>query len=55
MVFLEEKSVDAIQAYFWAALTEQGIYGYETAPFKMNQKFINLIGLFQKGFQNSII
>ena len=32
--FFEEKSVDALQPYFWAALTEQGIYGYETAPFK---------------------
>ena len=32
--FFEEKSVDNIQAYYWAALTEQGIYGYETAPFK---------------------
>ncbi|MBT8260154.1 MAG: aminopeptidase [Flavobacteriaceae bacterium] len=32
--FFEEKSVDALQPYFWAALTEQGIYGYETEPFK---------------------
>ena len=32
--FFEEKSVDGLQPYFWAALTEQGIYGYETAPFK---------------------
>ena len=32
--FFEEKSVAGLQPYFWAALTEQGIYGYETAPFK---------------------
>ena len=32
--FFEEKAVDDLQPYFWAALTEQGIYGYETAPFK---------------------
>ena len=32
--FFEEKAVTDLQPYFWAALTEQGIYGYETAPFK---------------------
>ncbi len=32
--FFEAKSVDDLQPYFWAALTQQGIYGYETAPFK---------------------
>ena len=32
--FFEEKAVEDLQPYFWAALTEQGIYGYETAPFK---------------------
>ena len=32
--FFEEKAVDDLQPYFWAALTEQGIYGYETASFK---------------------
>jgi hypothetical protein len=32
--FYEDKSVEGLQPYFWAALTEQGIYGYETAPFK---------------------
>ena len=32
--FFESKSVDDLQPYFWAALTQQGIYGYETAPFK---------------------
>ncbi|MDC8002889.1 S28 family serine protease [Aureisphaera galaxeae] len=32
--FFESKSVESLQPYFWAALTEQGIYGYETAPFK---------------------
>ena len=32
--FFEIKAVDDLQPYFWAALTEQGIYGYETAPFK---------------------
>jgi hypothetical protein len=36
--FFEEKSVTDLQPYFWAALTEQGIYGYETAPFK---KYLN--------------
>lgn len=32
--FFEESEVDKLQPYFWAALTEQGIYGYETKPFK---------------------
>ena len=32
--FFEESSVEKLQPYFWAALTEQGIYGYETAPFE---------------------
>jgi hypothetical protein len=32
--FFEEKSVEDFQPYFWQALTQQGIYGYETAPFK---------------------
>lgn len=36
--FFEEKSVEKLQPYFWAALTEQGIYGYETIPFK---KYLN--------------
>ncbi len=36
--FFEDKSVASLQPYFWAALTEQGIYGYETAPFK---KYLN--------------
>jgi hypothetical protein len=36
--FYESKSVEGLQPYFWAALTEQGIYGYETAPFK---KYLN--------------
>ena len=36
--FFEEKAVSDLQPYFWAALTEQGIYGYETAPFK---KYLN--------------
>jgi hypothetical protein len=36
--FFEEKAVDKLQSYFWTALTEQGIYGYETAPFK---KYLN--------------
>ena len=36
--FFEDKSVESLQPYFWAALTEQGIYGYETAPFK---KYLN--------------
>jgi hypothetical protein len=32
--FFEKKAVDDLQPYFWAALTQQGIYGYETSPFK---------------------
>ena len=36
--FFEEKAVTDLQPYFWAALTEQGIYGYETVPFK---KYLN--------------
>ena len=32
--FFEDKAVKSLQPYFWAALTQQGIYGYETAPFK---------------------
>ncbi|NQX84935.1 MAG: aminopeptidase [Flavobacteriaceae bacterium] len=36
--FFEDRSVSDLQPYFWAALTEQGIYGYETAPFK---KYLN--------------
>lgn len=32
--FFETKAVDDLQPYFWAALTQQGIYGYQTAPFK---------------------
>lgn len=32
--FFEDKAVKDLQPYFWAALTQQGIYGYETAPFK---------------------
>lgn len=32
--FFEASSVKSLQPYFWAALTEQGIYGYETKPFK---------------------
>lgn len=32
--FFEDRAVKGLQPYFWAALTEQGIYGYETAPFK---------------------
>ena len=32
--FFEEQAVDDLQPYFWAALTQQGIYGYETAPFQ---------------------
>ncbi|WP_242155865.1 S28 family serine protease [Aestuariivivens sediminis] len=32
--FFEASAVEYLQPYFWAALTEQGIYGYETGPFK---------------------
>lgn len=32
--FFEDQAVNKLQPYFWAALTQQGIYGYETAPFK---------------------
>lgn len=36
--FFEENSVNNLQPYFWAALTQQGIYGYETMPF---EKYLN--------------
>lgn len=36
--FFEENAVENLQPYFWAALTEQGIYGYETVPF---EKYLN--------------
>jgi hypothetical protein len=36
--FFDDSSVEGLQPYFWAALTEQGIYGYETTPFK---KYLN--------------
>ena len=36
--FFEESAVEKLQPYFWAALTEQGIYGYETTPF---EKYLN--------------
>lgn len=36
--FFEENSVENLQPYFWAALTEQGIYGYQTMPF---EKYLN--------------
>ncbi|WP_406682676.1 aminopeptidase [Seonamhaeicola sp. MEBiC1930] len=36
--FFEDSSVKSLQPYFWAALTEQGIYGYETKPF---EKYFN--------------
>lgn len=36
--FFEENSVEDLQPYFWAALTQQGIYGYETLPF---EKYLN--------------
>lgn len=36
--FFEANSVENLQPYFWAALTEQGIYGYETMPF---EKYLN--------------
>lgn len=32
--FFEESSVEDLQPYFWAALTQQGIYAYETRPFE---------------------
>lgn len=32
--FFEESAVESLQPYFWAALTEQGIYGYKTMPFE---------------------
>ena len=42
--FFEEKSVNDLQPYFWAALTEQGIYGYETEPFK---KYLNTTEIYK--------
>ena len=32
--FFEDHEVDKIRGFFWAALTEIGIYGYRTKPFK---------------------
>ncbi|MFT6841398.1 MAG: hypothetical protein ACJASR_000158 [Psychroserpens sp.] len=32
--FFEEQAIDDLQPYFSAALTQQGIYGYETTPFR---------------------
>ena len=51
--FFEASSVEGLQPYFWTALTEQGIYGYQTAPF---QKFFNtekVLG-FEWAFPNGI-
>jgi hypothetical protein len=42
--FFEEQAVDDLQPYFWAALTQQGIYGYETAPF---QKYLNTNSIYK--------
>ena len=51
--FFEEKAVADLQPYFWAALTQQGIYGYETAPF---QKYLqtNSIYKFDWAFPDGI-
>ncbi|NOQ70882.1 MAG: aminopeptidase [Crocinitomix sp.] len=32
--FFEQHGVEDLRSYFWAALTEMGIYGYEYEPFK---------------------
>ncbi|MFT5779233.1 MAG: hypothetical protein ACI837_002190 [Crocinitomicaceae bacterium] len=32
--FFEKDGVEKQRSFFWAALTEMGIYGYESAPFK---------------------
>ncbi|MFT5819773.1 MAG: hypothetical protein ACI8ZM_000998 [Crocinitomix sp.] len=32
--FFEQHGVEDLRSYFWAALTDMGIYGYEYAPFK---------------------
>ena len=32
--FFEDKGVEVLRPFFWAALTEIGMYGYETAPFE---------------------
>lgn len=32
--FFEEKGVDKLRPFFWAALTELGMYGYDYKPFK---------------------
>lgn len=34
LTFFEEAGVEALRPFFWAALTEIGMYGYETAPFE---------------------
>lgn len=51
--FFEDKAVVGLQPYFWAALTEQGIYGYETAPFKKylgTENIYNFEWAFPEGF-----
>ena len=42
--FFEDKAVENLQPYFWAALTQQGIYGYQTAPFK---EYLNTEAIFK--------
>lgn len=32
--FFERKGVEKLQPFFWAAMTEMGMYGYEYAPFE---------------------
>jgi hypothetical protein len=36
--FFEDKGIKEMQPFFWAALTEMGMYSYEIAPFK---RFLN--------------
>ena len=33
--FFESKGVEKLQPFFWAAMTEMGMYGYENEPFEI--------------------
>ncbi len=50
--FFEKEGVEELRPYFWAALTQEGVYGYEVEPFKeyLSQKTTYLFDFaFPKG------
>lgn len=52
--FFEKEGVEELRPYFWAALTQEGIYGYEVEPFKehLSQKTTYLFDFaFPEGMQ----